>query len=152
MIKVETITKLVETLFTNDEVFIVDIYIATGNKIYIFIDRDKGLEIADCVKVTQHIEANISREKEDYELMVSSPGVDYPFKTIRQYIKHVGKNVKVTLNNGLQYNGELKSVTDTEIIVFAETQKKSNKKQTEISEISLSLSDIKETKGFVKFK
>lgn len=152
MIKVETITKLVESLFNNDEVFIVDIYIAAGTKIYIFIDRDKGLEISDCVKVTRHIEANIDREKEDYELMVSSPGVDYPFKTMRQYLKQVGKNVRVTLNNGTQFDGELKSVTDTEILVCAETPKKSNKKQIEKNDVSILLTDIKETKGIVKFK
>ncbi|MES2836320.1 MAG: ribosome assembly cofactor RimP [Bacteroidota bacterium] len=152
MLNVDTIKKLVESLFNNDELFIVDIYIATGNKIYIFIDRDNGLEIADCVKVTRHIEANIDREKEDYELMVSSPGVDYPFKTMRQYKKHVGKNVRVTLNDGTQFDGELKSVNDTEMLVCAETPKKSNKKQIEKNDITISFDTVKETKGIVKFK
>lgn len=152
MLNIDTIKNLVESLFNDDDFFIVDIYIATGNKIYIFIDRDNGLEIADCVKVTRHIEANIDREKEDYELMVSSPGIDYPFKTIRQYKKHIGKNIRVTLNDGNQFDGELKSVTDTELIICAETPKKSNKKQIEKNEVTVLLNTVKETKGIVKFK
>ena len=46
------------------------------------------------------LKRDLDRDKEDFELQVSSPGLDMPFVVIEQYFKNEGKKVEVTDNDG----------------------------------------------------
>ena len=54
-----------------------------------------GVSVKDCVDVSRNIEHNLDREK-DFELQVSSPGLDQPFMVMQQYLKNIRKQVSVT--------------------------------------------------------
>ncbi len=40
----------------------------------------------------------------DYSLEVSSPGTEEPFKLHRQYVKNIGRDVELTLNDETKNN------------------------------------------------
>lgn len=131
--------------------FVVDIKVSASNAIKVFIDCDSFVSIDDCVLVSRFIEKNLDRDKEDFELEVSSPGMDQPFKVLRQYTKNIGRKVRVVDVNGQEFKGELKKATDDHIEIETET---SNKKAKSIERklVIIPLHQIKETKKIITFK
>lgn len=45
--------------------------------------------IADCVELSRFVEGNLDREKEDFELQVSSPGATEAFKVVSLLVQKV---------------------------------------------------------------
>ena len=152
MIELITIQNLVDDYLNDDDRFLVEFTINPGNKISVFLDSDKAITITDCINVSRHIESNLDRDKEDFELKVSSYGIDQPYKLIRQYKKNIGKLVTVGLNDGEQYTGRLLQVSNDEFIVKPEAPGKKTKKQKMDQPRTFAFSQVKETKGVVTFK
>ncbi|MBL6943132.1 MAG: ribosome assembly cofactor RimP [Bacteroidales bacterium] len=135
------------------ERFVVGINISSDNKIRVFIDGDRGVNIDHCVEVSRHIEKNFDRDKEDFELNVSSAGVDQPFVLLRQYTNNINNKVKVTYNNGDVIKGVLQNADNNRIEILEEIKSK-YKKNTLTSfgnVISIPMSNIKETKRIITF-
>lgn len=84
-----------EALSENPDLFLVDWTLSSANKIDVLIDGDNGLPIEEVVRISRHIEHNLDREKEDFSLTVSSPGLSRPLEIPRQYIKNIGRKLKV---------------------------------------------------------
>ena len=95
MIEKETIKKLVDEWLEGKDYFLVDIEIGNDNKIVVEIDHADGVWIEDCVELSKHIEDNLDRDKEDFELEVGSAGLGQPFKVLQQYVNFIGKEVEV---------------------------------------------------------
>ena len=146
MIDKNYIESLVKKKLVNSDKFIVDIKISTTNKISVFLDSDTQLTIDDCVQVSRFIESNLDRDKEDFELQVSSPGITESFKLKRQYQKNIGREINVTLNDGLILKGVLLKVSDKSIILQKNIKNKSHK------ELKISFTDIKQAKPVISFK
>src|SRR5690606_30066500 len=108
MISKEQIAQLTESAVKDRNIYLVDVVVSPGNRIRIEIDRDEGLSVNDCAFVSRFIEQNLDREQEDFEIQVSSPGLDQPFKILRQYRKNIGRKVEVVTKNGEKINGVLK--------------------------------------------
>jgi len=71
-----------------------------GSILRVYIDKDDGIMIDDCVLVSQQLAGLLDVEdpiKGNYELEVSSPGLDRPLFTIEQFNKFVGDTVKLKL-------------------------------------------------------
>ncbi len=153
MIAESNIIKLVEEAISGTDLFMVNCHIGAGNKIYVFLDGDSGVKIDDCVKVSRHIESNLDREKEDFELHVSSSGLDHPLRVLRQYQKNIGREISVQKNDGSNVSGVLKEVS-AEKVVMEPKAKKASKKNTEPQEtlVDIPFSEIKETKIIISFK
>jgi ribosome maturation factor RimP len=67
----------------------------------IFIDTDKGVTVDDCAKVSRQVSAMMDVEdpiQGEYNLEVSSPGLDRPLFEIAHYHKQIGNRVKVRLH------------------------------------------------------
>ena len=128
--------------------FLVAVKVLPSNRIKVFVDAVEGVNVKDCVGVSRHIEGSLDREKEDFELEVSSPGLTEPFQHPLQYKKNVGREVKVTTNDGNTVKGELLVFDEDRITVLPEKKKK--KEQAEPFEILLT--DIKEAKTVISFK
>ncbi|NCP44865.1 MAG: ribosome assembly cofactor RimP [Flavobacteriales bacterium] len=133
--------------------FVVTLEVRPGNNILIEIDSADGVKISDCVSVSKAIENNLDRENEDFELQVSSPGLDKPFKVIQQYEKNIGKDVQIqTLENKIE-KGKLLSVNNINITVEIERKvKEGKKKKTIIENKVFNFNQIKETKIIISFK
>jgi ribosome maturation factor RimP len=82
----------------------------------------------------------------DFSLEVSSPGVDEPLLSTRQYNKNIGRNVLVTQLDGTEVMGELKEVAEDKLVLAVPIPKK---KETTMVEIPLAL--IKKTVVQIKF-
>jgi ribosome maturation factor RimP len=148
MITENTIRGLVEEKLEGSDIFLVSVKVLTSNRIKVFVDSVGGLHVKDCVAISRHIEGSLDREKEDFELEVSSPGLSEPFQHPLQYKKNVGREIKVTTADGESVKGELMVFEGDSITVQPEKKKK--KEQAE--PVKILLTDIKEAKTVISFK
>ena len=67
----------------------------------IYIDKPGGVSLDDCELIHRAIDAPIDEldptDGTAYNLNVSSPGLDRPFKTLRDYQRKLGEKVEVSL-------------------------------------------------------
>lgn len=155
MITKTQIQTLVEEKIAGTDSYIVDITVSPGNQIRILLDSDTGLSIKDCVGVSRHVENNLDRESEDFELQVSSPGLDEPLKMLRQYKKYIGKKLKVSTIEGKELEGALLETSEEGIAIEEKKRERiegKKSKQTIINKVPLKFEEIKETKVVISFK
>jgi ribosome maturation factor RimP len=113
---------LIEPLLQEDpSYFLVHIKVKPGHIIRVYIDGDQGLPIKQCTSFNRRLYKAIEEAawfpEGDFALEVSSPGVDEPLILNRQYVKNIGRNVEVILNDETVYVGNLKEVTDKDILI-----------------------------------
>ena len=111
MIEKQKIQGLVEEFIKGTGLFLVSVKVSNANRIIVLADKNEGITIDECAAIHRHIENGLNRETEDFELQVSSPGLDAPFTVIEQFYKNDGRKVEVTDNEGSKYIGNLKNVT-----------------------------------------
>jgi len=144
------IENLVKEFIGGTELFLVAVKVSSAGKITILADKREGITIDECVSISRFIEKNLNRDEEDYELMVSSPGLDMPFVVKEQFLKSEGKKVEVINTEGIKFSGLLKNVTnggfeiETEINVKGKTKEK--------KELSFNYDQVKSTRKVVLFK
>lgn len=72
-----------------------------GMNLTFFIDCDNGVELSDCEKVSREIDPVLEElnptDDQPYILSVSSPGIDRPLKTERDFKRNLGKEIEITL-------------------------------------------------------
>lgn len=72
-----------------------------GDALTVFIDKEGGVSLDDCEAVHNAIDAPLDdldpTDGKPYTLNVSSPGLDRPYKTARDYEKHIGTASEVSL-------------------------------------------------------
>ena len=144
MIEKQKIQGLVEEFIKGTGLFLVTIKVSNANKITILADKNEGITIDECAGIHRHIENGLDREKEDFELQVSSPGLDTPFAVIEQYFKNEGKKVEVVYNEGSKYTGKLKNVTAGGFEL--ESEKKAKGRAIELMDMSFNFEQIKSTR------
>jgi ribosome maturation factor RimP len=150
MITESRIQQLVEEKVADSDIFIVSIKVLPGNRIRVFVDAVQGLTVEACVSISRHIEGSLDREREDFELEVSSPGLLEPYVHPLQYRKNVGRTVRVVSVNGAEMKGKLIGFDGSNITVEPERAKKG--KKTEVETVTLPLDQIKEAKTVISFK
>ena len=155
MITKEQILGLIDEKLTENNCFLVELEIAEGNKISIEIDSYEGVTVSDCVEISKVIDGSLDREVEDFEMNVSSAGLDKPLRVIEQYKKNIGREVKVVPVDGLVVKGELAEVADEEIVVEYTVKEKiegRKKKETIVKQEKIKFNNIKETTIIISFK
>lgn len=130
--------------------FLVGVRVSSSNKITILFDRKEGITIDDCAALHRYVESNLDRDAEDYELQVSSPGLDMPFNVIEQYYKNEGRMVTVVTVDGLKFSGILKNVSKGGFDLESEVKVKGRSK--EIKEMPFNFDQIKSTKVLLTIK
>jgi ribosome maturation factor RimP len=148
MITTSQIKSLFEQWQKDEQVFLVDMSVKPGSKITVLIDRIGGLNITDCVDLSRFIEGNLDRDKEDFELSVSSPGADAPFKVLNQYHKNIGRKVKIITKEDQTVIGTLLKVSNDIIEIEPEKGKKSKIALPN----SIEINNIKEIRVIISFK
>jgi ribosome maturation factor RimP len=155
MISKEQILTLIEDKLKDEEFFLVDLEILPGNIINIELDGYEGIAIKDCVDFSRQIEHNLDREEEDFELHVSSPGLDKPFRVFQQYEKNIGREVKVVPSEGQVVKGTLIKVDAEKITIehsFKQKIEGKKKKETITEQEIIPFTNIKETTIIISFK
>lgn len=154
MISKEIVENIVKRKIEGTDIYIVDISISPSNKITIEIDKPDGIYINDCLEISREVESNLDRSIEDFELMVSSPGIDQPFKILKQYQKYIGKKVSTKTFNNKKITGVLEDANETQIIISETVKEKipgKTKKITVKKEHIIPFNEIKETKLVITF-
>lgn len=114
----------------------------------IYIDIVKGVSLEDCEKVHMAIDPIIDKldptGAEPYVLNVSSPGLDRPFKKLRDYERNYGKEVEVKLYAPLKgkklFEGVLENKTENVLTI-----------KTDKEEMKIECSKVALVRPLVKF-
>jgi len=155
MILKDTVYQIVEIFLIDTDYYLVDVKVTPDNRISVEIDSFEGVSIGFCMEINRHIESQIDREVEDYELQVSSAGLTEPFKVLKQYQKNIGNEVEVLLKTGSKICGVLIDVSETEIVLQIEKTEKpegAKRKITVTEDLTFLYEDIKTTKYIIRFK
>lgn len=73
------------------------------SRLQIFIDSDDGVSIADCTRLSKTITPILDLENTfpgEYTLEISSPGLDRPLETARDFRRRIGKRIEVVFVDG----------------------------------------------------
>ncbi|MGI6719217.1 MAG: ribosome assembly cofactor RimP [Bacteroidales bacterium] len=152
MINKEYLQSLVNEYLKNKEnLFLVNIKINNNNIIEVIIDSDTFVDIEECAEISNFIESKLDRDIEDFDLTVSSAGIDRSLLLIRQYKKYIGKKIEVLLLDSKKIIGVLEDVNDNGIKLLLDTNKKKQKKSEEDEVLELSFSDYRNAKLHVEF-
>lgn len=77
---------------------LVDVELAPGGLLRVYIDRPDGIGIEDCERVSHQLSRLLAVEAFDYErLEVSSPGLDRPLRRQSDYERFAGSEVSLRL-------------------------------------------------------
>ena len=150
MIEKQKIQGLIEEYIKGKELFLVSVKVSNANRIIVLADKKDGITIDECAAIHRQIENGLDRDVEDFELQVSSPGLDLPFSVIEQYIKNEGKKVEVIDNEGTKYTGKLKNVTSGGFELESEIKMKG--KASELKDTSFNFDQIKSTRIILTIK
>ncbi len=131
------LNKLVDEIIANSETELVDLEIKGGKSnpvIRVFLDEPGGISIDRCVALSRELTDLIDMQDlvlRNYRLEVSSPGIDRPLKTKRDFERNIGRDVSITYtdrDNEQQHReavGEITGVEtrDDQDYVILKTQK-----------------------------
>ncbi len=145
---------MAQSLLKDESHFIVDVVASfKGNpgKLLVIVDGDNGIGIDDCADLSRELsktldEANLIDKA--FNLEVSTPGLDQPLKSKRQYVKNIGRNVRVRLADKTE-EGKLTAVTDLAIVL---TQTVGSGKKKEEKTVEIPFDKIDKTIVLVSFK
>jgi len=141
------IESAVESAATDNDAFLVELELKPNNIIVAFVDSDNGLTIEQIKMINRQIESDLDRDVEDFNLTVSSPDLNRPLKTWRQYKKNVRRYLKVKFNER-QEEGMLMKVEAKYLVLSVPNKKKSAPN----TELEIQFADIAEAKVAIRFK
>lgn len=145
MIEKKTVEEELKKILEGTEIFLVGIQVDRNNRILVHMDKNDGISVDECARISRELEARLDRDREDFALEVSSPGLDAPFRVAQQYRKNMGKMVKVECHDGNRYLGVLRDIRDDSILLELRTGKR------EVETKELAFRDIRSTKAHIQF-
>ena len=135
--------------------FIVDISISKDNDIEITIESEESsVELEDCVELSRIFGEKFDRDKEDYSLTVTSAGLGQPFRTVKQYVKAIGKKVEAALKGGRKLVGVLSAADSTSVTLeysVLEKTEGSKKKTPVLHRDTFPMEEVNYVKYFIEF-
>lgn len=144
-----SIERYLEGILAGKDIFLVGVKVDNNNKIIVHIDTSEGISIDDCARVSRELEEKLDRDREDFALEVSSPGLDSPFRVIEQYQKNVGKRINLVKTDGEKLEGVLKKTGENGIVLEMTRGRKGQPKDPELLE--LSFAEIKSGRASIQF-
>lgn len=101
---VESVTRLVEPIIAENNMELVEVEykkIYGQDTLVIYIDKDGGVDLDDCELIHNAVDMPLDEldptDGQPYDLNVSSPGLDRPLKTARDFAKKIGLEMEVSL-------------------------------------------------------
>lgn len=132
------------------EYYIVDLVISPNHHIGVFIDGDEGVSLETCTQISRILESILDPDPAlggIYELEVSSPGVSRPLKFLRQYLKHTGRTLRISMREGQDIEGVLLGTGHASVQIEIKPQDKKSKPEVR----DISFDDIREAYVTVQF-
>jgi ribosome maturation factor RimP len=130
----EQIKEQILPLLTEQDVELVDLMINRGRArsiLRLLVDKSEGITLDECARLNQEIGQLIEREniiQEGYVLEVSSPGLDRPLKSMRDFQRSLGKLVKFVLHQSIKgqnvWVGFVDEVDQENVLIRTENNEK----------------------------
>lgn len=124
----------------------------SAKRVSVIIDGDTGVNIDDCANLSRVLSKAFDERDifgdDNYELEVSTPGLDQPLSMKRQYARNVGRNMKVVSGDSI-VQGKLAEVTADKIVLI---QEKGTGKKKVTSEHEIPFSNIDKAFVLASFK
>jgi ribosome maturation factor RimP len=127
---VEKVARLIEPILDDMGIELVDVvYLSEGGRwiLRIYVDRDGGISLDDCVQVSREIEDVIEVRdffRQPYVLEVSSPGLNRPLKREKDFARALGKKVAIQMASPVEgrrnFKGRLSSLEDGVLCVITD--------------------------------
>ena len=155
MISDAWIRELLNEELAGRDLFLVELQIKPVNRIAVFIDSMKGVTLDECMAVSRFIESHLNRDEEDFELEVSSPGLDKPLRLPVQYVKNTGRQLDVVKTDGTKITGKLTGVMPEAIVLETETLVKEGpkgRKTKVVQPVEIKFEEIKAAKVVISLK
>ena len=101
-------------------------FISAGNNsvLRLFIDHENGIDVDDCAEVSRQVGAILDVEdpiSSEYNLEVSSPGVDRPLFELSHFQQVIGETINVKLsmplNGRRKFKGLLAAIENDTLII-----------------------------------
>ncbi len=116
----------------------------------VYIDKPGGVSLDDCEAVHNAIDAPLDEldptNGKPYTLNVSSPGLDRPYKTLRDFRRHLGEETEFSLYRPVEglkkFEAVLEDVDDDFTVVTVTREGKT---------IQLNIKDIALARAVIKF-
>lgn len=155
MVNEQKIREMADALLQSESHYIVEVLFSAGKssqKVKILLDGDEGVSIDDCARLSRQLAAQLEEEEvfqEAYTLEVSTPGVDYPLGSVRQYRKNIGRELRVTMTEGNEVKGSLLDAGENQIVMEVKVGK--GKKAT-LEKMEIPYSQINKSIVQISFK
>ncbi len=126
---IEKLRELIEPILEANAVDLVDLEVRGSKRnllLRIFVDVPGGISINECVRLSREFEDAIEMENlisGAYRLEVSSPGIDRPLKTVRDFQRNIGRLVEIQVyeEDQLQkFRGDILQAEDASIKIQQE--------------------------------
>jgi len=151
----KNIEEFVVQSIDSEEIFLVEVDIKgnpNSQKIQVFIDGDQAVDIDECSRISRKL-SDLLEESDlmtgAYTIEVSSPGVSRSLKYLRQYTKHIGRDLEIVKKDKSKVKCELVDVTDEEIIITILSGK--SKKDLPKKNLKVNFSEIDSAKVLIRF-
>jgi ribosome maturation factor RimP len=106
---IQRITELGENVAAGTGIEIAGVELKGGGKarlLRVYIDKPGGVTHADCELVSERLGRHLDEEEvipgDSYTLEVSSPGLDRPLKSARDFERVIGQKVRVVLTQPIE--------------------------------------------------
>ena len=155
MINAASVREYLEEELARRNLFLVEVSVRPANKISVFIDSIKGITLEECMSISRFLESKLDRNTEDFELEVSSPGLDKPLKLPVQFEKNIGRIIDIVKSDGIKITGRLLAISSGSIRLETEKTVKdriTHKKRTEQNVQDIKLEEIKTAKVIISLK
>lgn len=154
MMDSEKVKELALQAINDEGGFLVEFSVGSDNKISISADHPEGITLEKLGRISRGIEAHFDRDKEDFGIEVSSPGVGKPFLVEEQYKANIGRPVKVVMADGDIFKGDMTAFEDQHVTLKWKERvpkEKGKGKMVVTREEKISLEGIKETRLEIRF-
>lgn len=152
----EKIKELSQSHLQNAAHFVVDVILSKHKpyKVTVILDGDQGITIDDCTELSRRLSESLDSVdliSDNYTLEVGTPGLDQPLRLKRQYVKNIGRELKITKKDKSILKGVLVKVEAEKFVLQADVKEKGAKKSSLI-ETEIQFNDIEKAIVMVSFK
>lgn len=139
------------------EHFLVKVHVGAGKvnegRVQVLMDSDLGITIDQCATYSRKLGAFLEEAdlfEHSYTLEVTSPGLDFPLTTERQFRKNIGRLLVIDLKGGSQVEGKLTGYQPGSLQL--EVSEKQKGKKAVVKTVEIPEDQINKAKVTVSFK
>lgn len=152
MIEQQHIQTLVDEKLRDSGYFLLECSVSLENQIVVTLDGEKDVSIEKCTEISRYLESQLDREREDFDLQVTTYGADLPLVDKRQYLRYRNRPVHIITKEDKEYQGEMIDLGDNSMTIEPVVPpRKKGMKPKKNPAVTIDFELIKEIKPVLKF-